>query len=180
MNKCEIEFYLALSAEQTQRNEILQKIPARIDSFGENYNAASAQLLKARVLALLAQTDSAYGASAEREFALLAERSDMAESTVFRMEIERSKLLGSAEAGRLRILTEHIAKSKCAEDAELILSLAFLQRRFDLEGFEKTVQRWPQIENSLGSLILTDLSAQVRQGRLSKEALEKLETSIER
>ena len=170
LSEFEIDFYLALTAQQAERNKILHKILAQIDALEQMHDAAYAQFLKARTLVLLAQTDPNYKPAAEKQFDALMERSDMRKSTAFRVEIERAEFLGLAEPKQLRKIAENIAKGKCADDLELVLSLAALQRRKDPNGFEKTVTLFPRAEGFLGLLILTDLSRQATQGRLDKQA----------
>ncbi|GAG20133.1 unnamed protein product, partial [marine sediment metagenome] len=87
LTKGEIDFYLALSSQQPQRNKISQDILAQIDSLNQIHKTAYSQFLKAKILALLAQTDPAYKPLAEKEFDWLSERSDMSHSTVFRIAI---------------------------------------------------------------------------------------------
>ena len=178
ISKCEIDFYLALSAQQPQKNKILRKILAQLDSLDQTQNAAYAQFLKARTLALLCRTDPAYRPSAEEQFDLLAGRSDIEQPTVFRIAIERIKLLGPAGADELDKLAEAIAKSSCTEDIELVLSLAFLQRRYDRDAFERTVQRWPRIEDFLGSSILFELSYYIERGQLDLQKISVLEAEL--
>ena len=164
LSKCEIDYYLALTAEQPQRDKILHNIPAEIDSLELMRLPATSGLLKARTLALLAQTDHAYKSLAKKEFDSLMIRSDMRHSTALRISIERIKLLGPARADDLDKLTETIAKSSCSDDMELVLSLAFVQRRFNgPEGLAKIISLWPQTEDFLGSVVLSDLSHRVRQ-----------------
>jgi len=178
LSKCEIDFYLALSAQQPQRNKILHKILPQLDSLNRIYNTAYAQFLKAKTLVVLAQTDPAYKPLAEEQFDLLAERSDIEQPIVFRIAIERIKLLGPARAGELDKLAEAIAKSSCAIDIELALSLAFLQRRHDPEAFEKIVQTHPQIEDFLGSSILSELSYYIERGQLDLRKISVLEAEL--
>jgi hypothetical protein len=99
---------------------------------------------------------------------------DVPDAIYFRAVIEKIKLTGQTEPGRLNTITSKLAQSNCAEDLELVLSLAFLQRRYDRQAFEKTVQMWPQIEDFLGTLILSDLSNRIAQGQLSKQALQQI------
>ena len=172
LSKCEIDLYLALTVEQTERNKILHEIPAQLDSLAQIRNSAYAQFLRAKTFALLARTDSAYKPLARKEFDALMERSDMRRSTAFRVEIERTKFLGLAEPKQLRKMAENIAESKCADDLELVLSLAALQRRYAPKALEKTIKLFPQTEDFLGSFILSDLSRRVRQGQLDKQGLE--------
>jgi len=137
-------------------------------------NTAYLQFLKAKTYSLLARTDPIYEVFAEKEFDQLSWRSDISHSTSFRIAIERIKLFGPAESYRLKKLAENIAKSRCKDDIELVLSLACVQRWYDPEGFEKTVQTWPKIEDFLGLLALSDLSHRIDEGRLIKQYLHNL------
>ena len=161
LSKCEVDFYLAITAEQPQRNEKLHEILAQINSLNRLGDTAYSQFLKARTLALLAQTDPVYKPLAKKEFDELMFRSDMNQSTAFRITIERIKLLGVAEAERLKLLAEELAQSSCRNDPELVLSLMSLQRRYDPAGFEKSVQIFPETEYFLGLLILSDISNRI-------------------
>ena len=172
LSKCEIDLYLALTAQQAERDKILHKILVQIDSLEQIHDAAYAQFLRAKTLALLARTDSACKPLAKKEFDALMERSDMRHSTVFRIEIERIKFLGLTEPDRLGTVAENIAKSRCADDLELVLYLASLQHRYDPKGFEKTANLFPQTEGLLGSLVLSDLSNRFDAGQLTTENLE--------
>ena len=185
LSKCEIDFYLALTAKQPQRNDTLYNILAEMDSLhpapprgGVDLSRlpATSKLLKARTFALLARTEPTYKPLAKKEFDELMIRSDTRQSTAFRTAIERIKLLGLTDPDQLKTMAENIAKSRCNDDIELVLSLAFLQRRDDLEAFEKIVSRWPQTEDFLGSLILQDLSYRTAQEQLNKHPLQ--QTSI--
>jgi len=174
LSKCEIDFYLALSSQQLQRNKISQDILARIDSLNQTHNIAYSQFLRARTLALLARTDPAYKPLAKKEFDLLMERSDMRHSTVFKIAIERIKLFGPTAPDQLKTIAESIAKSRCKDDIELVLSLAFLQRRHDTDAFEKIVQLRPETKSFLGSLILWNLSWQIKAGKLTEQTLRQI------
>ncbi|MHC4461150.1 MAG: hypothetical protein ACYS6W_04780 [Planctomycetota bacterium] len=174
LSKCEIDLYLALSSQQLQRNKISQEILAQIDSLNQIHNIAYSQFLKARTLTLLARTDPVYKPLAKKEFDALMIRSDMRQSTAFRIAIERIKLLGQAKPAELEKLTRELAQSSCAKDLELVLSLAFLQRRHDAEAFEKIVQLQPQIKSFLRSLILQNLSCQIKAGKFTQQTLEQI------
>ncbi|MCK4751894.1 MAG: hypothetical protein KAS75_00505 [Planctomycetes bacterium] len=158
LSKCEIDFYAAVSAEQLQRDGMLQEISGRIDSLQPNYDIAYLRFLKAKTFALRAQTEATYKSLASKEFDAIIERSDVGNSTVFRTKIERIKLLGESTVGQLKGLSEELVRSDNAEDIELVLSLAFLQRQYDSQAFERVVELWPQTEGLLGSLILSRLS----------------------
>ena len=96
LNKCEIDFYFALSSQQLQKNKISQGILSQIDSLGQIYDTAYLHFLKARTLALLAQSESIYKPLVKKEFDMLMVRSDKSEPTAFRTAVERIKLFGSA------------------------------------------------------------------------------------
>lgn len=179
LDRCEIDFYVVLCAGQEAQSEMLRQILARIDSLGKNYSTAYLQLLKARALALLSRTDPTYKPQALKEFDLLAERSDMGHSTVFKIAIERIKLLGPGQDDRLSRLTDELAQSTDVNDLEVVLSLACLQRRIGrAEAFEKTVGAWPQIETILGSLALADLSYSLEHGQLDLQKVTVLEAEL--
>ena len=172
--KGQIDFYLALTARQPQRNKILHKILAQIDVSDTTYYSAKLQLLRARIYSLLSKTDSSYKPLATQELDHLMVRSDMRQSTAFRTAIERIRLFGPTVPEKLNTLAENIAKSKCKDDIELVLSLAFLQRRYEPESLKKTVQTWPQIEDFLGSLALSDLSNRIKESQLTKQYLQQI------
>ena len=175
LGKCEIDFYTALTSQQPQKDEILHNILAQIDSLGQDYNTGYSHFLKARALALLARTDPNYKSSAKKEFDTLAIRSDMSHSTAFRTIIEKNKLFGQTETERSDTLAEQISQNNCADDLELVLSLAFLQRKLNqLEAFEKTVKLFPQTENFIGSLALSELSYLIEAGQLTEQSLNQI------
>lgn len=175
---CEINFYLALTASQQQRNNLLHNILAEMDFLNLTRLPATSQLLKARTLALLAQTEPGYKPLAKKELDLLMVRSDMSHSTAFRIAIERIKLLGQTDPDQLKTIAENIAKSKCSDDLELVLSLAILQLRLkQTETLEKTISIWPQTEDFLGPLILKDLSHRLTEAEPNKQPLQQISIS---
>jgi hypothetical protein len=184
LSKCEIDFYMAIATDQPQRDRILHDILAEMDlsavalakvkSSQMMQPAAASQLLKAKTLALLAQTEPSYKPLARKELDALVARGDLSSLSDFRASIERIKFLGVTEMGRLETMAEGIARSGCSDDLELILSLTFLQRRKDPEGLERTVRLFPKIEGFFSSLALSDLSIQFEQGQLTGQNLEQL------
>ena len=156
--KCEIDYSLALTAKQTQKEKILQEITARINSLNKIHDKAHSHFLKAKALTLLSREKPAYKLLATKEFDELTARDDIQKVTSFKAAIEKIKLADAVEPNQLNKLAQELAKSSCADDFELILPLAFLQRRYDRPGFEKTVETFPQTRDFIGSVILTDLS----------------------
>jgi hypothetical protein len=176
--KCEVDFYLAVSAQQPQRNKLLHKILDQIDSLDQISNTAYAQFLKAKALALLARTDPSFKPQAKEKFDLLRERYGMLHSTALKISIERIKLLGPGGPDELANLAEAIAQSSYANDIELTLSLAFLQRRYNPDALEQTARKWPQLEDFLSSLILSELSHDMRQGQLELQKISAFEAEL--
>ena len=172
LSKCEIDFHLALSSEQPQRNKTLLMILKEIDSIKQSHKRLGPILVKGKVLALLGQTKPSYKAAALKEFGAFAIYSDVYRPT--KAAIERMKLTGSADENQLNILVKRLQQNSSDRYLELILSLAFLQRKSDLGSFEKIVQIWPQTEDFLGSLILSDLSYKVAQNQLTEQTLQQM------
>lgn len=174
LNKCEIDFYLALCSEAPQRDEILLDISARTESLNQIRNTAYAQFLRARTLALLARADPVYKAPAEKAFDELMGRSDMRQSTAFKITIGKIKLQGTAEPAELEKLTEELLQSGCSEDIELVLSLAGVQKQYAPHLLEKTALLRPYIRTFLGTIILKDLGCKLDKGALTEQHLQQL------
>lgn len=174
--KGQIDFYLALTASPPQRKSILLDILTQLQPPDTTYLPAELHLLKARIYSLLSQTDSSYKPLAKHDFDLLMERSDMRQSTAFRITIERIRLFGPTMPDQFSTLAANIAKSRCKDDVELVLSLVFLQRKYEPESLQKTLQIWPQIEDFLGSLALSDLSNRIKEGQLTEQYLHQIST----
>lgn len=174
LSKCGIDFYIALASDESQKNEILHRTLSLLDSLDANYRSADAQFLKARIFAILSQSEPACKQPAINLLNSLMLRSDMRQSVALRAAIEKIKLAGEDKPGQLDMLAEMIIKSDCANDPELILSLEFLQRRIDPNGFEKTVRRRPQTEDFLSELILSDLACRTAAGQLTEQDLRQI------
>ncbi len=171
LNKCQIDYYRALAAEQPQKNEILYKILVEIDS--PNHVPGFRELLKGKTFALLAQTEPTYKAQAIKQFDMFRFNSDIQLPT--RAEIEKIKLIGSAKPHQLDTLVETLQQNRSRFHFELNLSLAFLQQRLNSpEAFEKTVNLFPETKGLLGKLILSDLSARFVQDKLDEPALSQI------
>lgn len=179
LNKCELDFYAALCAEQPAGNNAFREILARLKSLKQIHDTAYLQFLKARILARLARTDPTHKPLTKRQFDELMERSDMKHTTVFKIEIARIKLLGLTGPNQLMKLADDIAKSNSANDYELILSLACLQRLLgQTEAFEKTVLAQPKTEYILGQLALSDMSYQLEHGQLNLQKYSLFEAEL--
>ena len=171
--KCEFDYYLALTVEQSPLNKTLQDVRVQIISLDTAHSSANSQLLRAKILAL-AQIDSAWRTLAIDILNSLMARSSVPDAIYFRAAIERIKLFSIGKLEALNSLAHKLSQSSCNNDFELILSLAFLQRQYNPQGFEKTVQTWPQIEDFLGSLALSDLANRIAQGQPTEQYLHQI------
>ena len=179
-SKCEIDYYLALTAEQPQRNEVLHKILFQIDSTFSHVLSGDVKLLRIKTLILLAETESKYKIQAKGALNSPDTIRDPAPSTSLRTglreppgmscefyireQIQKIKFTGKTKPNQLNKLADYLFESGCSDDIELVLSLAFLQRRSNQpEALRKTVRRWPRIEDYLGSLVLSDISSRIAQ-----------------
>jgi len=178
LSTCQIDYYLALSTQPPKRTEILREILSRIDSTPAIRNTARAQLLKAMTHALLARSEPANRLMANEQFYQLLHRSDMDAGTALRAAIERIKLLGPSEPDELQKLAEAILRSSRSDDIELVMSLACLQRRYSTEALRQTLSARPQIEDFLGSCILSELSGQIAQGQLDLKKTSAIEAEL--
>jgi len=158
LNKCEIDYYLALSSDQPEKNSILKDILAEIDSAKQPYAMSHTKLLRGKVLAMLARTEPTYKAEAIKQLNTFKVLSDSL--LPISAAIEKIKLTGPEDPNQLETLVKTLTQDYRQGNLELILSAAFLQRRYDPRGFEKTVKVLPIVENIVGSLLLSALSLQ--------------------
>jgi len=178
LSRLDVEYYLALADEEPKRSQLLHGIVTQIDSLGTSEPPAYGQLIKAKTLALLSQSDAALVPVAANEFDRLTLRSYMSQVTAFKVAIEKIKFLGPETSARLDTLADDLARSQSRDDIELVLSLASLQRRYAPGSLEKTLSLWPNIETLLAQLILADLSNAAEQSDTNEPDLTKI-TAVE-
>ena len=167
LSRCEIDFYVGISAGESKQSEILGEAAGRIGLLNRSYETAYSHLLKARIFGAAAEREPKYKTSAGKELELLAGRADVQESTALRAAIERMKLFGVGAGGQLKELSERIIRRGCADDVELVLSLAFLHRRLnEAEGLEGIFRVCPEAEDFVGSMLLSELSAALESGKV--------------
>ncbi|MHC4394099.1 MAG: hypothetical protein ACYS1A_00455 [Planctomycetota bacterium] len=153
LNKCEVDYYLALASNQPEQNKILQDILTQIDSLEQARPLSYAKLLRGKVLALLARIEPTYRAAALKQLNMFMLLSEILRPTS--AAIEEIKLIGPDDPNQLDTLVRTLAQNYHERYLELILSVAFLQRRYAPEAFERTVKLFPQIEDIVGSLVLS-------------------------
>ncbi|MBW8001039.1 MAG: hypothetical protein FVQ80_03350 [Planctomycetes bacterium] len=173
-NKCQVDYYLALTEDGPEKNKILNALLDNIKSLSNSSKSPGLLILKAKTYSLLSHTNPSYNILAKKLLDELAERFDVARNISFTAKVERINLLGEKEPGHLRKLSGELMVSSWEPDTELILKIAFLQRRMgQTQDLEKTVIAWPKIQQPLGTLILEDLNNANRANELDK-TLEKL------
>jgi len=170
LSRFEIDYYLALASEHPQRDRILHLILGEMDLLAQSGKRFGPNLARGRTLALLAQTEPSYKDAAVREFEAFAVYSDIYRPAA--AAIEKMKLLSPPDTNQLNILVKTLQSNWHDRYLELILSLMFLQRQYDPEGFEKTVRSQLQIEDFIGSLVLADLVNRISQRQTTEENLE--------
>ncbi|MHC4216196.1 MAG: hypothetical protein ACYSWP_22820, partial [Planctomycetota bacterium] len=159
LSRLEILFFLALSSGQPQKSELIQTMLNEINSLEQQkQKRIPLLLLQARALALLSQQDNKLTKSALEKFDLLRQQTENKPALAVRIAVERLKLLEPAEPGELTNLAKEIEKTGDANSIEPALSLTLLMRRYNHKNFEKTVNRFPQTKEVIGSLILQDLT----------------------
>ena len=171
LNKCNINFYLALTDENSQKNKS-NELLAEINELEAIHNSANLQFIKAKTLALLAKSQPVYKPLAEKQFDLVLADDNLPEPIFFRATLEKIKLAQKTNSKQLDELTQKLSQSNCADNLELALSLALLQLKYDDNAIEKTFRIWPQIENIPGSIILADLSSQLKDERAANKILQ--------
>jgi hypothetical protein len=171
--KCEVDYYFGLTVDWSILNKTLKELREEIISLDTAFSSANSRLLRAKILAL-AKIDSAWNVSATDILNSLMDEANVPEAIYFRAGTERLKLAHLVTPEPLDSLAQKITQSSCADDFELILSLASLRRRYDPNGLEETVSLWPQAEDFLGSLALADLSYQFETEQLTEQNLQQI------
>jgi hypothetical protein len=165
LNKCEVDLYLAVASPSPQREETAKKIVGQIEVLDKTHRSVYSQLLRADALAILAQKNPALRSVAINQLDSIIGKSESNDAAYFKASVKKMETAGPSSPDQPAKLTREFLQSSLANDIELYLSLAFLQRQYDPNVFEKTVQSNPKVENFLGSLILSDLAAKLRQGQ---------------
>jgi hypothetical protein len=129
VSKLGIDYYAVLADDDASYAKGLLR---QIDSLTETQNPFYLQLVKARTLALLAKTNPIYTLETERLFSELRERSDTSQRPALMASIERIKLEPAKKETEADRLADDLIKSKLTDDLEVLLPLAFVQRRLGL------------------------------------------------
>jgi len=173
VSKFGIDYYAALAAADKDVNASAKKLLKQIDSFNEAGNSFYLQLVKGRTLALLAKTEPDYKPAAERVFSELRERSDPATPTsrgcaeagtsrqlAFMASIEQLRLESAKKYVEAERLARDLIKSGLTDDLEVILPIAFLQRRLGLvDTYNDLLQSNPAVRTVAAGMVLAWLES---------------------
>jgi len=155
--KAQVDYYVALTAEPKERQRILQGLVG-VCELSEPAFGRSAGLLKARALALMARSEKAFEEQARSGLELILSAGDLHDETYFESALEKLKLEPNPDSRQIEALAERLRRSRCADDFELNLKLAFLALRFGKAGFLKDlITKWPEAEDFAGRVILSEI-----------------------
>lgn len=165
--KCEIDYYSCLTVDWSPLQTTLQQLREQIISLDSAHSSAYSQLLRAKIIALT-KVDSAWPILANDILNSLTQKPNINDTVYFRAALEKIKLTNLGKQELITSLAEELAQSNCSNDLELVLPLVFEQRRHNPNNFKQIVNRFPQTEDLIGKLILSDITCRFEQ----KQSLE--------
>ncbi|MHC4075570.1 MAG: hypothetical protein ACYSRR_03720 [Planctomycetota bacterium] len=154
---CQIDYFVALSSGQSEKEHLCRDIFTRLESLGEIHKSGSMDFLTAKMSVISSQYPKE---AAEKLFEKVSNRDDVSDAIALRARLEKIKLRGCAESNELERLVENIEQGSCNDDFELILSLAFLQRRYAPQQLERTFRQWPQTRYYMSEFVLAYVTEQ--------------------
>lgn len=137
-DKCLVDSYRALASELARQSEIIQQVLDKAKKIKQ------ISIAKAQALAVIAKLESKYKSLALTElnrFRLL--------SSVYQpvaAAIEEMKLSNKADPNEIQILIKTLEQNAFGRYRELFIELVILQRQYDIEGYEKTLNNHPEIK----------------------------------
>jgi hypothetical protein len=161
-----VDYFAGLALKQQDRVRILEDIIRRCKANGDKWGPAG-KVLMAKALDLLGEKQAA-----SKTLGPIYSSKNLSDAVYFRTEILKYRLSGIDSIEMLQRLFEQVGVSRCADDFELHLRLAFLTLRLgEPELLEKVIEKWPESEDLVGSLILREMGYQQGMGQLTEEAL---------
>ncbi len=156
LNKFGIDYYAVLASDDKEAKGLLQ----RIDSFSEAQNPFYLQLVRGKVLALLVKTEPNYIPTAERVFSELRERSDTSQRLALLASIEQARCGLTQKDIEANRLAREFIESTLTDDLEVLLPLAFLERRLGLvDAYNDLLQSNPKARSVAADITLGWLEA---------------------
>jgi hypothetical protein len=160
--KLEVDYYRARAFDLSQQNQILQEILRQMDFLSQTYKQSGPELVRAKVLSQLGRIDSNFRAQALKELEKFALYSDILRPVG--AKIEEIKLAGRTDPNELNWLITVLSQNRSERYRELVLQTALLQRKYDPNGFEKTLEVFPETKDVLGFLALSEISVLAASG----------------
>jgi hypothetical protein len=156
--RCQIDCYLAAASPQHEQAGILNN---SLDQLSRLPESANVLLVKADVYSLLGRSDQGSKELAAELYRKILIADKTPDEIYFPAAVAAQKLNPPESVQVLDELAARILRSKCKDNFELNMTLAFLQRRSGSTAvLAKAVRRWPQARVFVGRLILSDLMAQ--------------------
>jgi hypothetical protein len=156
--KAQVDYYIGLTAKSEERQQILRDIISVCILSEPAFGRAAVGLLKGRALVLMVRSDRFFEEQARSELELILSGDDLSEETYFEAVLARLKLEQNPDGRQIDTLARQVHRSKCADDFELNLKLAFFALRFGKAGFLKEViAEWPGAEDFAGRIILSEM-----------------------
>jgi hypothetical protein len=159
LSKFGIDYYAALAADKDV-NSSAERLLEQVDSLNKSGNSFYLQLIKGKTLALLARNDRSYVPAAEKIFNELSEKSDPNQRLAFMAAVERIKLKPAGEETDANRLARDFLDSKLTDDLEVLLPLAFLERRLGLvDAYNELLRSNPKARSVAADITLGWLEA---------------------
>jgi len=171
LDKCCVDFYLAIASDEPAKTRILQKILTELDSINSTGLRDWRLLLKAKICAALCRSNPIYTHKAEKLFDKLTGRTNLPDNLAAPVLLEKLKFIGPADKKSRDKLASDITAAACPGRIDLIVSLAFLLKRYDADAFEKVIETCPEAEFDLSLLLLNNYSEAANLGLLDDNLL---------
>jgi hypothetical protein len=154
----QVDYFVAFTAGPKKKERIVQDIISMCESGGSAFAGASGELLQARALVLMARDNESYKERAESALDSILARRNLPDEVYFRSAILKMKLSNQVGKEQLDRLAGRMEQSRCWNDFELNLELAFLALRLgQTDLLKEVIEKWPEAEDFVGSVILSEL-----------------------
>jgi len=164
--KAEVDYYVAITAESEERQRILQNVE-NVCKLSEAAFGRTAGLLKVRALVLMARSEKSFEEQARSGLESILSAGDLHDETYFESALEKLKLEPNFDSRQIEALAKRLRRSKCADDFELNLKMAFFALRFGKVGFLKAlIAKWPEAEDFAGRVILSEIVKRLDGGKM--------------
>jgi len=164
--KGQVDYFAALTSKQQDRVHILGDVIRRCQTNRDKWEPAG-NLLMAKALELAGQNEAA-GKTLDSIYS----SKGLSDAVYFRTEMLKYRLSGITSTKLLQRLFRRVGSSRCADDFELHLRLAFLALRLgEVELLEEILAKWPEAKDFVGGIILSEMEYQRCRGQLTEEAL---------